>query len=112
MTDVIRLPSVETPKTIPPEVDQAAVGGILRRRVCARCYGDLVKSPGSQTFYWAISCPTCGDTWQYTTVSRHYAEMLGQDAVADLNEAQRRFADMLPPKPQKSQAQILSELGF
>ncbi len=101
-----------TPELVKPEFDQAEVGSFLDHRVCARCYNDLTKMPGSKTFMWAVTCPTCGPAWNYTTVSRRYVESLGQQALADRAEALKRFADILPPKPQRTEQQILAELGY
>ena len=102
----------EKPELAKPEIDQVEIGGFVSGRVCARCFGDLRKAPGTKTFMWAIECPTCGDAWNFTTVSRKYAENLGQQALAEIGDATKRFADLLPAKPKRSKEQIMSELGF
>lgn len=85
---------------------------VIQRRVCARCYGDLVKQPAADR-QWVAICPTCGDAWGGTTVSRKYAERLGQQAIAERAEVKANLPDLFPnPHSGKPAAQILSELGF
>lgn len=101
----------ETPKEAPKfpdgEIDQ-----FLARRVCSRCYGDLQKVPAEDRL-WAATCPTCGDAWCYTTVSRSYAERLGQEALEQAGEVKRNLPDLFPsPHKGKTPEQLIAELGY
>ncbi len=103
----------EKPEIIPPLLQDGEIDQFLSRRVCSRCYADLVKCPVNNPRGWQVSCHFCGDVWGYTTVSRRYAEILGQTALADHRQARTRFADIVPPAMAgKTQAEILSELGY
>lgn len=85
---------------------------VLARRVCARCYGDLAKRPADNR-EWDAYCPACGDAWGDATISRHSAEMRGQQALAEMLEVKYNLADLFPnPNKGKSQDQILGELGY
>lgn len=89
----------------------------LRRRVCARCYGDLDKRPSADwtesNHQWDAYCPTCSDAWNYATVSRAYAEHLGQQAISEQWEVEINLPDLFPnPHSGKSPEQIMEELGF
>lgn len=89
----------------------------LRRRVCARCYGDLESRPSkdysASNHEYEAYCPECGDAWNYATVSRHYAEHLGQQAIAENWEIKDNLPDLFPSKHKgKSNDQLLEELGF
>jgi len=89
------------------EIDQ-----FISRRVCARCYGDLIKTQADNRM-WDASCPTCGDAWGGATVSRAYAERLGQQALAERSEVKNNLPDLFPnPNRNKTAEQIIKELGF
>lgn len=84
----------------------------IRQRVCARCYGDLVKRPAEDRMWEAI-CPMCGTAWGGTTISRWYAERLGQTALQEKVEVAYTMPDLFPsPHRDKSAEQIIQELGF
>lgn len=86
----------------------------VKRRVCARCYSDLEMRPHPDE--WGcreVYCYYCGSAWGYTTVSRFYAEHLGQEAILARAEAKKRFADLIPnPHKGKSEKTLLNELGY
>ena len=67
----------------------------MRRRVCARCYGDLYKRPVENRM-WEAYCPTCAEAWGGTTISRWTAEQRGQRALAELYEVKANLADLFP----------------
>lgn len=103
----------ETPKRVPASLPEGKVDQYRQRRVCARCYGDLQRrsKPGSRDF--EVYCPFCAGAWGYTTVTRRYAEQLGQVALADAFDAKKRFEDIVPnPHKGKTAEQLLRELGF
>jgi len=108
-------PPPETPDNSPkgaPQFPDGEVDQFLQRRVCARCYGDLQKVPAPERM-WNVICPTCGDAWNFATVSRSYAEALGQIALDQSWEVRRNLPDLFPnPHQGKSATQILRELGF
>lgn len=84
---------------------------VMRCRVCARCYGDLLKreAPGRT---WEAYCPTCGEAWGGRTLSRWTAERMGQRALAEALEVRVTLADLFPnPHRGKTAEQILQELG-
>lgn len=84
----------------------------LRRRVCARCYGDLEKQFGPGRNY-ITRCAECGYAWNGATVSRSYAERLGQQALGELAEVKHNLPDLFPnPNRGKSESQLLAEMGF
>ncbi len=82
----------------------------IQRRVCARCYSDLQRdfAPGSM---WTVRCPTCGDAWGGATVSRKYAEGLGQQALAEYSELKYSRPDLFP-QVKKSAKDAIKDLGF
>lgn len=93
-------------------LDRGYADMFASRRVCARCYGDLSVMPGDHRT-WTAECPTCGDAWGYATISRAYAEQLGQRALAERREATENLPDLFPnPHKGKSPNQILKELGL
>jgi len=105
--------SAEKPEIAPPLLQDGEVDQFLSRRVCSRCYADLEKRPVNNPRGWQVFCYFCGDVWGYTTISRRYAEILGQTALADHRQARTRFADIVPdPLAGKTQSEILSELGY
>ena len=94
-------------KTYPDGV----IDQMLGRRVCARCYGDLVKNPAPGR-EWSLECPNCGQAWHGATVSRAYAVRLGQRAAGEYLEVKYNPAlrDIFP-REQRSEAELLKELG-
>lgn len=95
-----------------PKFTDGLIDQFLQRRVCSRCYGDLQKRVAENRLFEAY-CPNCGDAWNYTTVSRHYAERLGQDALNDYLNARANLPDLFPnPHKGKTPEQILTELGY
>lgn len=96
----------------PPKFQDGYVDLFIRRRVCARCYGDLAKQPAPNRKWYAI-CPVCQDAWHYTTISRRTAEMRGQQAILDYYEIRFNpaLADLFP-LPWHSERKILAELGY
>jgi hypothetical protein len=106
-------PILRDEKPVPPILQDGEIDRFLSTRVCARCYNDLVKRPVANPRGWSATCHFCGDAWHYTTVSRRYAEQLGQQALSDHRTARDRFADIVPNVTQgKTPEQLLSELGF
>lgn len=88
------------------------IDGVLRKRVCARCYGDLVKRPAPER-KWEAVCLTCGEAWGGTTIARSTAERRGQRALAEALEVRQTLPDLFPnPHKGKSVAQLITELGF
>jgi hypothetical protein len=90
----------------------AEIGRVLKRRVCARCYNDLVKrsAPGRT---WEAYCPTCGEAWGGRHISRWTAERRGQRALAEALEVRVTLADLFPSKHKgKSAEQLMNELGM
>lgn len=85
------------------------------RRVCARCYGDLESRPAAedtpQEHLYVAYCPICEETWHFATVSRYYAERLGQKAIADLWDVKHNLADLFS-RARQSEMQILEALGY
>jgi hypothetical protein len=104
----------EIEQPVPPVfTDNVDADRFARLRVCARCYSDLVTRPVNEPCRgWAVVCVICGASWQFTTVSRKYAESLGQQALTDFRVAQTEHEDLFPKPPRRSEAQILKELGF
>ena len=105
------------PDLTAPTFHDGEIDLFLRRRVCARCYSELEKqeslnfSPSNHE-YIAV-CPTCLDAWNYATVSRSYAEHLGQVYLSDALDVRENLRDLFPsPHAGKSEEQLLSELGF
>ena len=99
-----------SPLTFP---DRGQADQFASRRVCARCYGDLLVLPSETERTWEASCPACGDAWGYTTVSRAHAEHLGQRALAEKNEVATNLPDLFPnPHKGKTAEQIIREMGL
>ena len=63
---------------------------IIKHRVCSRCYGDLIKRP-TQERKWTAECPSCGEAWGGTTISRFTAEKRGQRALNESLEVREQF---------------------
>jgi len=90
----------------------AEIGRVIKRRVCARCYADLVQMP-TENRTWKAVCPTCGDAWGGRTISRWTAERRGQRALAEALEVRVTLVDLFPsPHKGKSAEQILKEIGM
>lgn len=97
---------------MPKTYQDGVVEQVIGRRVCARCYGDLVKVPAPNRM-WALECPACGDAWHGATVSRAYAVRLGQRAANEYLEVKYNPAlKDLFPREQHSEADLLKDLGF
>ncbi len=96
----------------PPALQDGLVDRYIARRVCARCFGDLQKKLAPERM-WAVYCPRCQAAWNFATVSRRYAEWLGQEAIAQLCQARENFQDLFPnPHKGKTAPQLLRELGY
>jgi hypothetical protein len=81
----------------------------LRRRVCARCYGDLAKRPADNRM-WQAYCPRCGDAWHGATISSKTAGRRGQAAIAELWEVKRNLPDLFPKSTNhRPSAEIVNE---
>ena len=98
-----------------PKFQDGYIDLFVRRRVCARCYGDLSSRPAQDysptNHVYEAYCPVCRDAWHYATISAKYAERLGQQAIADLWDVKINMPDLFPRiamRPEK----ILSDLGF
>lgn len=105
------------PQLTPPVFHDGEIDQFLVRRVCARCYSELAKRDGpdfsAKNHEYEAYCPQCGDAWHYATVSRSYAEQLGQQALANAWEVSRNLPDLFPnPHHGKPAEQLLAELGF
>ena len=84
----------------------------IKRRVCARCYGDLVKMP-AENRTWTAICPSCGEACGGRTISRWTAERRGQVALAEALEVRVTLADLFPnPHKGKSAEKLMNELGM
>lgn len=113
MSAAIPTIKAETPKAVPPLLQDGEVDKFISRRVCSRCYADLQKRPVSKPRGWEVYCYFCGDAWGFTTVSRSYAVRLGQQALADRFEARQRFVKIVPnPIAGQKPEQIIHDLGF
>ncbi len=97
---------------MPKTYQDGIIDRVISRRVCARCYGDLVKTMADDRT-WGLICPKCGDTWHGATVSRRYAERLGQQAMNEYLEVRHNPAlrDVLGIE-RSSEAEIMKDLGF
>ena len=96
-----------------PRLPEGIVDQFIGRRVCARCYGELAKRTLKDTRDFEVYCPTCNGDWNYTTVSRHYAERLGQKALTELDAVKTNLPDLFPnPNKGKSAEELIKELGF
>jgi hypothetical protein len=98
-----------TPKKV-PTFQEGDIDTFIRRRVCARCYHDLEKKLADDRMYEAV-CPICEGAWGYATVSRKYAESLGQKALADYFIVRENLPDLFP-RQKRTEKQLLSSLGF
>ena len=98
---------MSAPRFTDGEIDQ-----FIQRRVCSRCYGELEKRPVEGRLYEAY-CPECNGKWNYTTVSRSYAERLGQKALNEYMDVKGNMPDLFPnPHKGKTPEELLKELGF
>lgn len=101
-------------KAVPPKLQEGIVDIYISRRVCARCYGELdkVATKDDRNFY-QVFCPNCGDTWNFTTVSRGYAIKLGQEALSKYDEVHQNLSDLFPQRRSgKTPEELIRELGF
>ena len=101
-----------SPEYLGPLLPDGEIEKFVRARVCARCYGDLriSEAPGR---LWLADCPRCGTAWKGATVSRKYAEGLGQKGLAEAREVKANLPDLFPNVHRgKSTRQVLNELGF
>ena len=90
----------------------AEIDRIIKHRVCSRCYGDLCKRPAPDRT-WEAVCPSCGDAWGGTTISRFTAEMRAQRSMNESLEVRDTLADLFPnPHAGRPASDILSELGL
>ena len=88
----------------------AEIGRVLKHRVCARCFGDLVQMPAPNRT-WTAECPSCGQAWGSRTVSRYTAERRGQRALAEALEVRVTLADLFPNRHKGRPAeQLVREL--
>jgi hypothetical protein len=90
---------------------QGEVDIILRDRICARCYGHLLKRDVASNQY-EVFCPKCGDEWGGATISKKYAERLGQKALIEYREVKVNLPDLFNDKTGKSETDLLKDLGF
>lgn len=102
----------DEPKDLPTYSDER-IGGIIRFRVCARCYGPLVKYPAPER-RWYATCPDCGEAWHGAHVSKAYAEGLAAKAHVDYLDVifNPALADILPAREKHTEAELVSQLGF
>jgi len=90
---------------------QGEADQFIQRRVCARCYEDLIRRPVEDGFL--VYCPHCNDAWGSSTISRRSAEIKGQQALAENYEVRDNLRDVIPnPLSGKSQTDLLKDLGF
>lgn len=92
---------------------------MIARRVCARCYGDLVAEPSPEDkpgdHSYVVLCPDCRGAWNYATVSKGYASEIGQRAIASLWEVKRNLPDLFSNSPKRassSEDQLMKDLGY
>jgi len=98
---------------IPTFPDKGYAEKFSQRRVCSRCYGDLTIAPLQSERKWIATCHTCGDAWGFTTVSRSYAERLGQRALAERAEVKKNLSDLFPnPHKGRDKDDLIKDLGF
>lgn len=102
----------DEPKDL-PAWDDNKIGRILRSRCCARCYGHLVKHPAPERKWYAL-CPDCGDAWHGAHISKRTVEMIEQKALVDYRDVifNPALADILPVREHRSEAELISQLGF
>lgn len=89
-------------------LEDGAVDRYIAWRVCAWCYGDLVKRP-VEGRKWQVVCRYC-DRPTYT-VSKNYAERLGQKALAERWEVLDTFPE-LRTATGLSEDDLIKSLGF
>lgn len=95
-----------------PTFQDGEIDKFIRRRVCARCYGDLMKRPAPKRT-WEAYCPECGEAWGGLTISRWTAEHRGQRALSEALEVRVTLADLFPnPHKGKTTEQLIRELGM
>ena len=89
----------------------AEIGRVLKHRVCARCYGDLVQMPAENRM-WKAVCLSCGDAWGGRTISRWTAEQRGQQGLSEALEVKRNLAELFPnPHKGRPVEQLVREIG-
>lgn len=92
--------------------DQVYAPGIIRRYVCAGCYGQLISKPIKGTRDEIVFCPQCGE--HRGLVTRRFAEGRKDVSASELNEVTQvlQKAGVLPAPVKKTASQLLAELGF
>jgi hypothetical protein len=95
----------------PPKFRNESIDGFIARRVCARCYGDLVPWPAPDHKWFAV-CPRCEDIWHYATISRRTALLRAERAHAEYFEVRYSpaFRDLFPIT--RSEREIFADLGL
>ena len=85
---------------------------IIRRRVCARCYGHVIqKAVPEKAGKYTVECPTCGEAWGGRTVSKWTAEHRAQQALAEAWEVKENLIDLFPnPHKGRDQEKLIEEL--
>lgn len=81
----------------------------IRDYVCSACWSHLVKYPAPERL-WFCKCSQCDDdTPGYVT--KFYAESRRGNSMADKADALINLKDLFP-RPQRTEQEVLSDLGF
>lgn len=105
---------------VPPDLPRYRddeIDHIIRYRICARCYGHLLKDVDRSAPIerrWLALCPVCGDAWHGAHISRLYYEKLLARGKSEYWEVvcNPDLKDILPTRPKPDPAQLLKELGY
>ena len=90
----------------PLEFDEQTISQFIRDNVCGLCRGYLLKGHSEGRKYHAF-CPNHGPIMDHNHVSNYQAEKAEQNERAGIREINK-----MKPRPKKSAAQIISELGL
>jgi hypothetical protein len=96
-----------------PTYADGEIDHILMRRVCARCFGHLVKSEAPGRMWYAL-CPECGEAWHGAHISKRTAERMAEKAKLEYWEVRYSPAlqDILPKQEKRTVKKLLEDLGF
>lgn len=84
---------------------------VIQRRVCARCYGRLVKEP-IEGRRWAAVCLVHGNVEKVGHVSKAWAEHLGQQYIAEYWEVKENYPNLFGNQEHRQAEAITQELGY
>lgn len=81
-----------------------------RDYLCAVCWGHLILKPAGNRLY-AVECAKYGHAHE-GFVTKTFAEHQRSDSVGELAEARWNLADILGLRENKTEAEIMKDLGF